>query len=764
MSAPLAPGVDPILIVEDDAGTALLVQRQLREEGWDSEIVTTARGALSWLGTHRALMMLLDNSLPDMSGEELLEMEEDGRGLPPFIITTGSGSERLAVSLMKHGARDYLVKDSTFLRSLGPAVGRVMIQLETERRLAETEAALKESEARYRRITEGLTDYQYRVRMEDGRAVETTHAPGCEAVTGYTVEDFAADPFLWFTMIAPEDRDAARSRVGQILEGQQIAPFEHRIIRKDGALRWVSDTSILNRDPAGRLVAYDGVVKDITARKQAEEALRESEGRFRTLLQSVDFVAVQSYLPDGTVTFWNQSSERLYGYTAREAVGRNLLDLIVPPEMHGEVTRAIAVMNETGQVIPSAELSLKRKDGARVAVYSSHALVQVPGRLPELFCMDVDLTDRKRLEQQLHQSQKMESLGLLAGGVAHDMNNVLGAILGLASLHQELQPPDTSTHRAFSTIAKACARGGDLVRSLLGFARQDLAEEKVLDLNAILREEIRILERTTLARVRLEVDLAQDLLPVQGDASALTHAFMNLCVNAVEAMGDQGTLTLRTRNLETGWVEVQVVDTGTGMLPEVLEKALDPFFTTKVHGKGTGLGLSLVHTTVSAHRGRMELLSEPGQGTRVVLAFPSCAPAPVEPEAAPGTRSPSPAGGLQVLLVDDDELIQSSVSGILEMLGHEVVSSTCGEEALARYGQGLRPGVVLLDMNMPGMGGAETLARLRGLDPQVPVFLCTGRVDQTALALAAAHPGVTLLPKPFSMGDLKRQLDLVPRT
>ena len=231
--------------------------------------------------------------------------------------------------------------------------------------------------------------------------------------------------------------------------------------------------------------------------------------------------------------------------------------------------------------------------------------------------------EREKLQVQLLQAQKMESLGSLAGGIAHDMNNVLGAILGLASARQEDPAPDARAHRAFTLIAEAAARGGRTVQSLLSFARQHPSEERVLDLNALLGDMVALLEHTTLARVRLELDLAEGLRPVRGDANALTHAFMNLCVNAVDAMPEQGLLRLRTRNAGEREVEVQVEDTGSGMSTEVLNRAMDPFYTTKPTGKGTGLGLSLVYSTIRAHGGELELQSEPGVGTRVVLRLPA---------------------------------------------------------------------------------------------------------------------------------------------
>jgi CheY-like chemotaxis protein len=234
---------------------------------------------------------------------------------------------------------------------------------------------------------------------------------------------------------------------------------------------------------------------------------------------------------------------------------------------------------------------------------------------------------------------------------------------------------------------------------------------------------------------------------------------MNLCVNAVDAMPERGTLTVRTRNLDPGWIEVLVADTGTGMTREILDKALEPFFTTKEVGKGTGLGLSMVYSTVKAHRGRLELQSEPGRGTRVRMRFPACAagtraavPGP-KPPLAPSSRA------LTVLLVDDDELIQSSMRSTLEFLGHSAATASDGESALAMLEAGLEPDVVILDMNMPGLGGCGTLPRLRALCPGLPVLLATGRADQTAQNLTVAYPKVSLMSKPFTLRELQRGLE-----
>ena len=366
--------------------------------------------------------------------------------------------------------------------------------------------------------------------------------------------------------------------------------------------------------------------------------------------------------------------------------------------------------------------------------------------------------ERVKLQAQLLQAQKMESMGRLAGGVAHDMNNVLGAILALASVHLEIQPRDSQAYRAFETISEAATRGGKLVRSLLDFARQAPAEERELDLNSLLQEEVRLLERSVLANVNLVLDLAPDLRSIQGDPGALTHALMNLCVNSVDAMEGAGTLTLGTRNLGEDTVEVRVEDTGCGMPREVLDRALDPFFTTKPVGKGTGLGLSMVYSSVKAHHGHMEIRSEPGQGTAVRIRFPARRPvlgAGQGPQGRPGTPSREP---LKVLVVDDDGLVLRSTRMMVEGMGLQPTLASSGEEALTLLEDGLRPDLVILDLNMPGLGGAGTLPRLRGLCPHVPILLATGLANEVARTLVAAYPDVTLLAKPYSVEDLQARL------
>jgi len=504
---------------------------------------------------------------------------------------------------------------------------------------------------------------------------------------------------------------------------------------------------------------------EVRQRRHTGQALQASEARYRSILNaSPDAITIADL--QRRILMASPMALKFAGCTREDQlVGRMLLEFVAPEDR----TRAMATIAGMFQGVMAgpSEYRCLRNDGSILEVEANVEFIRDAEGAPTSLVLVVrDITERRRLEQerrllqaQLNQAQKMESLGSLAGGVAHDMNNVLGAILGMASLHRAQAPPGSDLERGLATITRAAERGGTMVKSLLNLARQSPAEAQELDLNALLREEVRLLEHTTLSQVRLELDLAPGLRPMRGDAAALTHAFMNLCVNAVDAMAGSGTLTLRTRNVDPAQVEVQVQDTGCGMPAEVMEKALDPFFTTKGVGKGTGLGLPIVYSTVKAHQGTLELQSEPGQGTLVRVRFPSCVPAaPPDPlpEALPGSGQEP----LSVLLVDDDELVRGSIQALLEALGHRVTVAVSGEEALALVT--LEPDVVILDLNMPGLGGGGTLPRLRAVHPQVPILLATGRSDQTALDLVDAYRHVTLLAKPFGLQELRRQLDLIP--
>ena len=631
-----------------------------------------------------------------------------------------------------------------------------------QREIAEREQAeawLRASEARYRSILSASPDC---IAITDlaGQVLEVS--PVALPMLGASREaDLLGRPITDF--LAPGDRERAGANIALMFQGIMTGPAEYQGLRQDGGAFELEANGEFIRDQAGQPTGMVFIVRDITQRRLAEASLRQEQAFSRSIIDSLPGIFYLYSYPDLRLVLWNRQHETILGYTTEEMAGRRATDWFGPEATKG-VREAIDQVMERG--FNSFETSILTKSGEPIPVLLTGVRFESQGR-SYFVGTGTDLTERHRVERdklklqaQFQQIQKMESLGSLAGGIAHDMNNVLGAILGLASAHLGDLAEGSRAHAAFQTIIRAAERGGRTTKSLLGFARQAPAEERDLDLNAVLREEARLLERTTLSRVHLELDLAAGLHLVRGDAAALTHAVMNLCINGVDAMPGNGKLTLRTRNVDPGWIEVLVADTGAGMSREVLEKAMDPFFTTKAVGKGTGLGLAMVYSTVKAHHGQVDIQSEPGLGTQVRLRLPVSGTGTLAPEPAPGPAPAGPDRPLRVLVVDDDDLIQSSMRALLETLGHAVTPAWSGEEALALLADsGLRPDAVILDMNMPGLGGSGTLPRLRTLDPAVPVFLATGRADQAALDLAAAHPFVTLLTKPFSLQELRTRLE-----
>ena len=658
---------------------------------------------------------------------------------------------------------------------LGAIAVEMTIHMET---LAarEAEHAKAESRAQLEGIIRAATEFA--IIATDRQGTIQVFSPGAERMLGYASQEVVgrATPAIFH-----EPGELLElEQLGSQLKDRPVEGFEAlanatldcgpegrdtTFVRKDGSTLPVLLVVTPIQDADGLTTGFLGIAKDFSERNKAERNLRESQEEYQTLFDNLPVCLFVKEAAGLRYIRVNRVWEALQGLSRQDVMGKQDSEFF-PPDQAAAFTAEdrLAFRNRALLDIPVGKVQSRHR-GIRFLHTIKVPVLDEEGNPRYILGISEDVTERLRaeedraiLEKKLQQSQKMESLGILAGGVAHDMNNVLAAILGLASAHLTIQEPGSPVYRAFDTISQAADRGGKMVQRLLGFARQSPVDLKVLDVNALLLEEVRLLERTTLSKVELRLDLAADLRPIRGDASALAHTFMNLFVNSVDAMPDKGILSLRTANLPDDRIEVQVQDTGCGMDPEVLRQALDPFFTTKQVGKGTGLGLSMAYTSVKAHKGLIEIASEVGRGTLVRLIFPACPRLAPGPQAAPRLAGTDPVS-LQVLLVDDDELVQQSTGGILEVLGHQVTTASTGEEALDRVQNGLRPDMVILDMNMPGIGGAATLPRLRALLPGLPVLVATGRSDQATLDLIGAYEGVKLMPKPFSTNDIKYHLN-----
>jgi PAS domain S-box-containing protein len=496
-------------------------------------------------------------------------------------------------------------------------------------------------------------------------------------------------------------------------------------------------------------------------RRLDEESLRASEEKFSKVFHSAPLMITLARLDDGRLVDMNETFCRVTGFRWEEMVGRSTVELgLFTAEGRAGLVREV---KRQGRV-RNLEVDMRARDGRQVPTLLAAEVIDV-GDEPMLMVMSHDLTEirqseqeRRLLQAEVEHMQKMESLGRLAGGIAHDMNNVLGAILAVTqTLGQDRRNPEDS-RRDLETIEKAAMRGRDLVKGLSGFSRKGLDAKQPIDPNELARQEMALLDRTLMKKYELRLDLEEPLDPVLGERSLLGSALMNLCVNAADAMPAGGTLTLRTRKLPGSFVLIEVEDTGEGMDPVVQQRAMEPFFTTKPLGKGTGLGLSIAFNTAASHGGSLTLDSKPGRGTRARLRLPAMRPA-LSAAPAPGSGpAPASAAAMNLLLVDDDELLRGAVANLIRQLGHRVEEVDGGPAALAALERPPVPDLVILDLNMPGMNGLEVLDRIRAKHPELPVLLATGSLDETVERALATDPHAGGLAKPFTLEQIRARL------
>jgi PAS domain S-box-containing protein len=499
----------------------------------------------------------------------------------------------------------------------------------------------------------------------------------------------------------------------------------------------------------------DRVLRHALDRNAFQQSLRASEERYRSMLRTaMDGIWLVSR--EGRLLEVNETACRMLGYTREEMLGLGLADLLATNAPERVQDRSGQIMRHGAQKFATVH---RRRNGELIEVEVSSTYLADSDRfvtyVRDLTEQKRQDAERQRLEAQIQHSQKLESLGSLAGGVAHDMNNVLAAIQAVTAVLARTYAEDPELGPSLGIIQKATLRGRDLVKGLTNFARKDLHESVFFDLNDLVRDEVEILKHTTLHKVELQVELGEGLLGVLGERGSLGNALMNLCVNAMDAMPAGGHLTLRTRRTAADTLQLVVEDTGLGMSPEVQARAMEPFFTTKPVGQGTGLGLAMVYAIAKAHQGTVAVVSAPGQGTQVTVTLPSAVAGARAPELGPAPRR---GRRLTILQVDDDELILATLPKLLEAAGHRMVTATSGQAALDLLRGGLDVDLVILDLNMPGMNGTEALRHIRVVRPELPLLLATGFLDAATEQLLQGDALVASIVKPFSLEELETKL------
>lgn len=530
--------------------------------------------------------------------------------------------------------------------------------------------------------------------------------------------------------------------------------------------------------------SFDNMVHMLRQREQernsALKQLTASELRFRELIEDVSGISVQGYNEKRQVTFWNYASEQIYGYTAQEAMGKLLEDLIIPEPMIEDVKRLHRLWLEKGEKIPAGELVLIDKKGNDVPVFSSHVMLETQAG-KEMFCIDIDLKplkqaeiEKEKLEKRLRQSQKMEAIGTLAGGIAHDFNNILSPIMGYTELLlEETDEDQLETQDSLNQIYSSALRARDLVLQILTFSRQESTEYASVEIQPIVKEVMKLLRSTIPQSIDIQQFIDPGCRTIFGDATQIHQIIMNLATNAYHAMLDTGgTLTINLHehsvgdadaeklNIKAGeYVLLSVTDSGAGISSELVEKIFDPFFTTKEQGKGTGMGLSVVHGIVRQMNGCITVTSTLGQGADFKIYLP------IEERKTSTSMNddflmPSYLRGSEkILLVDDEQAILNMEMQALERIGYRVTVHNSPFDALATFtATPYEFDLVMTDMSMPGMSGDQLAKKLIQVRPNIPIIICTGYSEKLTPEIVEEIDIKAVLLKPVLLRELYEKL------
>jgi PAS domain S-box-containing protein len=609
----------------------------------------------------------------------------------------------------------------------------------------------------FRLLVQSIVDYA--IYLLDPKGTVTSWNAGAERIKGFTADEIIGRNFS--TFYTGEDREAGVSEKALETarrEGKYEA--EGWRLRKDGSRFWASVVIDAIKDDQGKLIGFAKITRDMTDKRDAQQALHEAERRFRILVQGVTDYAIYMLDPEGRVANWNAGAERIKGYSPEEIVGEHFSRFYTPEDLDAGVpAKALEIARETGRY--EAEGWRMRKDGTRF--WASVVIDAIKGEDGELIGfakVTRDMTDKRddqlRIEEsreQLYRSQKMEALGQLTGGLAHDFNNLLTAILGASDLAaRNLNQPEKLKHM-LEGIRNSAQRGAGLTKQLLAFARAQPLEIRPIDLKQFLGEVTTLVRPSLRSNIEVFIEVADQLWPVDADAGALELALLNLAFNARDAMKDGGTLKISAHNevlsgepdgLRGEHVALCISDSGVGMSPELTERVFEPFFTTKGFGEGTGLGLSQVFGFAKQIGGSVTLQSTPGQGSEFTLYLPASIR-----HAAAATQVNSHALG-RVLVVEDDLLVAELAAGLLGELGFEATVAHSAREALERLAAEDKPKLVFTDIVMPGgISGIELACKVRDRFPELPVLLTTGYSEQ----VGGTH-GFPVLQKPYELDSL----------
>ncbi|MFH1214991.1 MAG: PAS domain S-box protein [Pseudomonadota bacterium] len=625
------------------------------------------------------------------------------------------------------------------------------------------EEKLQRSEAQYRTLVETVP---HGIQENDTRGIITFSNATHHRLLGYEPGELIGKP-IWHMADSMEDREQLQKYLAYLIrETPPPAPYFARNRTKDGRLIDIQVDWNYKRDDNDVVTGFTAIITDITERKKAEQALKESEERYRDLFENANDL-IQIVNPDGRLLYVNRAWRQTFGYSDDEINQLSIFDLI-DRECRDACRETFSRIQQEGN-LSSIHTTFVAKNGDKIILEGSANCLKSPEGTPlSTRCIFRNVTKQKELEEQLRQSQKMEAIGTLASGIAHDFNNLLSAVMGYTQLTMLQLPAGSDNHKNLEKVIQSSKRAADLVKQILTFSRPSSERQTGIYIPPLVKEAIKLLSHSLPTTIRINHDIDPDCPPILADATQIQQVIMNLCTNAYHSMrASGGTLTIKVDAVEVDeqflmrhptladrkCARLTVSDTGHGIGQSVLDRVFEPYFTTKNQGEGTGLGLAVVHGIITNHHGAITVASEVGVGTTFTVYFPAQEPKPATVDDE--IEASIPLLSANILFVDDDNDLADLGKMSLESIGCRVSAFTSSNEALRFFVVDPEKfDLVITDQTMPEMTGAELAAKLMKIRADLPVILCTGHSDIIDEAKARALGIREFLMKPMQLRQL----------
>ena len=745
-----------IVHLEANDADAALIAAELKNGGIEGELtrVHNEPELMRAIARQPVDIILADPSGQSRNGLRALTIARETRPGVPFIFVSGAECREQMEGALSAGATDFILKEN--LPRLAPSIRRVIQETRIQRDLEKARQEL----LRHAELLDLANDA---IVISDAAGKISYWNRGAERMYGWSREEATGRDVHTLLQTGPPEKLAEVMR--ELLEKQH---WEGEIeqTRRDGT-RIVASTgwTLRDNDPEAPLLQLS---IDVTDRIRAEEALRQSEERYRRFVDE-DLTGNLIMKPDGSIITCNPAFARIFGFDSiEEARAANFISLLYTRKEGIELITNLRHDESTEPL----ELEMRQRDGETVYVVAKFVgSFDAAGQPTELKGYLFNDTKRKRLEQQLIQAQKMESLGTLAGGIAHDFNNILGIILGYTTRLEDWKKHPEQMPQAIKVIRDAVGRGASLVQQLLTSARQTEAYFASLDLNALAHELEKMLAATFPKTINVVLQLQPNLPLAKADRGQIHQVLLNLCVNARDAIPHEGTITLATgvsggdelRGQFSGvqaerYVFIRVIDTGTGISQRVKPHIFEPFYTTKERGKGTGLGLSVVYGVVNNHRGFVQVESEPGYGTTFTVYLPvrSATDADAERNGSIG-RPSDPAR--TIMLVEDEEMLRELGVMMMEADGYRVLAAKDGVEAVEMFeSHADEIGLVVCDLGLPRLGGRDVFMRMKEIKPSVRAIVASGYLDPNVRSEILRAGVIDTVQKPYDFRDMMERI------